>query len=155
VSEEELLVADDRLVTLAYVLRLDSGEVFERSEDKEPLQFIQGQGHIIPGLENALYGMHIGEEKEIVVVPGDGYGEYDQEDLDVIPREVFPEDLELVEGMGLRLREGESGEPFTAYIAQLNDDDVVLDFNHPLAGTTLYFQVRILEISKADPKELV
>ena len=153
-NEKELLVTDDRLVTLAYVLRLDNGEVFERSEDREPLQFIQGQGHIIPGLENALYGMCIGEEKEIVVVPSDGYGEYDQEDLGVMPREAFPDDLELEEGMGLRLREGESGEAFTAYVAQLSDDDVVLDFNHPLAGTTLYFQVRILEIRNADPKEL-
>ena len=153
-DEEKLLVTDDHLVTLGYILRLDNGEVFERSEDKEPLQFIQGQGHIIPGLENALYGMRIGEEKDVVIAPGDGYGEYDQEDLGVMPREAFPDDLELKEGMGLRLREGESGEAFTAYVAQLSDDDVVLDFNHPLAGTTLYFQVRILEISNADPKEL-
>ncbi len=153
-NEEGLLVADDRLVTLAYELRFDNGEVFERSEDKEPLQFIQGQGHIIPGLENALYGMCIDEEKEIVVIPSEGYGEYDQEDLGVMPREAFPDDLVLKEGMGLRLRTGESDEAFTAYVSQLNDDEVILDFNHPLAGTTLYFKVRILEIGNADPREL-
>ncbi len=152
--KQDPVVADGQVVSLAYVLRLDNGEVFDKSEGQKPLEFVQGQGQIISGLESALYGMQIGEEKAIVVSPAEGYGEYDEDNLDVMSRKSFPDDLDLSVGMGLRLRDKDTGEVYVAYVAELDEENAVLDFNHPLAGETLYFQVRIVDLRKATAEEL-
>ena len=100
-STPEQIVADDQVVTLAYVMRLDDGQEIGRSPESEPLEYLQGQGEILPGLETALYGMEIGEEKHIEVQAADAYGEYDREDFADLPRASFPDDLELVVGEAL------------------------------------------------------
>ncbi|UCC52780.1 MAG: peptidylprolyl isomerase [Anaerolineaceae bacterium] len=154
-DEQDLVVADGQMVTLAYILRLDNGEVFDKSEGQTPLEFVQGRGQIIHGLERALYGMHIGEEKEIVVNPADGYGEYDKDDLSVAPRKSLPEDFELYVGKGLRFRDKDNGEVYVGYVAEFDDDKALIDFNHPLAGETLHFQVRIVDLRKATAEEVI
>lgn len=151
---DQLVVEDDRVVSLSYVLRLENDEMFEHSETEEPLKFVQGHGQIIPGLESALYGMRVGDKKSIVVGPDEGYGDYDEGNFDVMSRSAFPAELELTVGMGLRLRDGNSGETYTAFVAELSDDKVLLDFNHPLAGETLFFEVQILGIRMATEEEL-
>lgn len=151
---DQLVVEDDRVVSLSYVLRLENEEMFEHSETEEPLKFVQGHGQIIPGLESALYGMRVGDKKSIVVGPDEGYGDYDEGNFDVMSRSAFPAELELTVGMGLRLRDGNSGETYTAFVAELSDDKVLLDFNHPLAGETLFFEVQILGIRMATEEEL-
>lgn len=153
-NKQDTVVANDQVVSLAYELRLENGEVLDKSEDQKPLEFVQGRGQIIPGLESALYGMQIGEEKEVVVSPEEGYGEYDEEDRDVIPRKSFPSHLDLTEGMGLRLRDKKTGEVYTAYVAELDEEKAVLDYNHPLAGETLHFQVRVVDLREATAEEL-
>jgi FKBP-type peptidyl-prolyl cis-trans isomerase SlyD len=153
-NKQNTVVANDQVVSLAYELRLENGEVFDKSEDQAPLEFVQGRGQIIPGLENALYGMQIGEEKEVVISPEEGYGEYDEEDLDVVPRRSFPDHLELNQGMGLRLRDKKTGEVYIAYVSELDEEKAVLDYNHPLAGETLHFQVRVVDLREATNEEL-
>lgn len=153
-NKQDSVVANGQLVSLTYVLRLDNGEVFDKSESQEPLEFVQGRGQIIPGLESALYGMRIGEEKEFVVSPAEGYGEYDEDDLDVMPRKSLPDHIELSVGKGLRFREKDTGEVYVGYVAEFDEDKAVLDFNHPLAGETLHFQVRIVDLREATAEEL-
>jgi FKBP-type peptidyl-prolyl cis-trans isomerase SlyD len=150
----ENVVADDMVVSLAYALLLGNGEAIERTDEDEALQFIQGHGQIIPGLEDALYGMAVGEEKAVIVDPAEGYGAYDEENMQVMPRSSFPPDLELEIGMGLRLRDQDSDEVHTVYIVEVDGDDVVLDFNHPLAGETLHFQVKVTGLRPATAEEL-
>lgn len=149
-----LKVADNLIVSLEYVLRLDDGEEIDRFGDREPLQILQGQGQILPGLERALYGMGVGEEKDVVVAPTDGYGEYDPDDLETLPRDIFPADLVLTPGMGLSMRDQESGQVYETLVTEIHSDKVTVDLNHPLAGETLYFRVKVTGLRSATPEEL-
>jgi len=154
VTNKALTVANDMVVSLEYTLRLEGDtEVFESSEGEEPLEFIQGRGHIVPGLEQALYGMAVGQKKQVVVQPEDGYGELDSDAFERVPRDAFPDTLELEVGMELELEDDE-GETFDACIAELAGDTVMLDLNHPLAGETLYFDVEVIGIRPATAEEL-
>jgi FKBP-type peptidyl-prolyl cis-trans isomerase SlyD len=153
VTDADLIVKDGLVVGLDYTLRLDDGEVIDTSEGKEPLEFLQGRGQIIPGLEQALYGMVIGEQKDVEVAPAEGYGEHDPDALELVERDVFPPDLDLQPGMGLRMRDA-SGKALEAYVADIRADGVVLDFNHPLAGETLFFEVEIVGLRPATSEEL-
>lgn len=152
-TDTVLKVADGMVVSLNYTLRLDDGQVVDSSNGREALQFLQGQGQIIPGLEQALYGMGVGEEKDVEVAPGDGYGETDPDAYQMVPHDLFPADMELSEGLGLRMRD-EAGQPLEAYVADVSPDGVLLDFNHPLAGETLYFHVKIADLRPGTSEEL-
>jgi FKBP-type peptidyl-prolyl cis-trans isomerase SlyD len=152
-TDTVLKVADGMVVSLDYTLRLDDGQVIDSSDGREALQFLQGRGQIIPGLEQALYGMGVGEEKDVEVAPGDGYGETDPDAYQMVPHDIFPADMELSEGMGLRMRD-EAGQPLEAYVADVSADGVLLDFNHPLAGETLYFHVKIAGLRSGTREEL-
>ena len=152
-TDPELKVADDVVVSMEYTLRLDDGEIFDAS-DGQPLAFIQGRGQIIPGLEQELYGMGEGDEKTVVVAAQDGYGEVDPDAFQVITRNQFPTDIELEEGMGFRLRDKDTGQPVEAYIASIRGDNVELDFNHPLAGEQLFFEVKLVGLRPATAEEL-
>lgn len=153
-SDGDIQVKDDVVVGLDYVLRLDDGEVVDSSQGREPLEFLQGRGQIISGLEKELYGMGVGEEKSVDVEPGEAYGDYDEERLQRVPRDAFPDDMELEEGMSVRMRDSNTGNLFDAYIDEVQDDSVVLDFNHPLAGETLHFDVKIVTLRQATDEEL-
>jgi FKBP-type peptidyl-prolyl cis-trans isomerase SlyD len=151
---ESLTVSDGLVVSMEYTLRLDDDdEIVDTSADRAPLQFVQGEGQIVPGLEEELYGMSIGDEKDVVVAPAKGYGDADPEAFQVVPLDVFPSDMTLQPGMGLQLRDA-SGHAFEAYVADIRPDGVVLDFNHPLAGKTLRFNVRIANLREASEEEI-
>jgi FKBP-type peptidyl-prolyl cis-trans isomerase SlyD len=152
-TETKLTVADGMVVSLDYTLRLDDGQVIDSSDGREAFQFLQGRGQIIPGLEKALYGMVVGEEKEVEVAPADGYGETDPDAYQRVPHDIFPQDMGLTEGMELRLKD-QSGRPIEAYVAEISPEGVLLDFNHPLAGETLYFQVKITDLRPGTSEEL-
>lgn len=153
-TQDTMKVADDFVVSLHYTLTLDDGQVVDSSEGGDPLQFLQGFGQIIPGLEKALYGMAVGDNKKVVVPAADGYGEVDPEAFQSVPRAIFPEDLELVEGMGLRMRDQDSGQLIETYVAEIGPNEVLLDFNHPLAGEELTFDVEIADLRSATAEEL-
>lgn len=153
-SDSSLKIADGYVVSLEYVLTLEDGDEVDRSDDGYPLQFLQGYGQVIPGLEKALYGMKVGETKSVVVKPADGYGEYDPEDTDTLDRDSFPSDVELTPGLELELHDHETDDIFIAYIAEVDGDEVVIDFNHPLAGETLHFEVKVVGLRKATAEEI-
>ena len=142
------------VVSLDYLLQLDDGQEIDRSDSQEPLEFLQGRGQIIPGLEKALYGMQAGDEKKVVVAPADGYGELDPQEFDTVSRDMFPPDLTLAEGEQLQLRDAESDKTFQATISEIKGENIVLDFNHPLAGETLFFKVKIAGLRAATSEEL-
>ena len=147
-------VADEQVVSLKFVMRLDDGEVVGQTPDGEPLQFLQGQGEILPGLEVALYGMEIGEEKQIEVSPADGFGEHDPEDFAEVSRGTIPADVDVVVGEGLLMRDSENEDVYQAIIAEVGPDLVKLDFNHPLAGNVLFFDLKVVDIRPASAEEL-
>lgn len=151
--EQELTVADGVVVSLDYTLRLDSGEVVDTSAGREPLNFLQGAGQIIDGLEKALYGMTIGDAKLVTVAPGDGYGERDADAYQLVPLDAFPPDMDLIPGAGLQVRD-QTGRVMTVYVTDVTPQGVVLDFNHPLAGETLHFDTKIAGLRAATAEEL-
>ena len=149
---EQLKVDDGHVVSMDYVLQVD-GKVVDSSEADTPLQFIQGMGHIIPGLEHELYDMKIGENKKVVVLPKDGYGEVDPEAFMDVPRDSFPTDVPLEKGTELELRE-QSGHPMLARIDTISDESIRLNMNHPLAGKELHFDVKIAGLRPATEEEV-
>ncbi len=152
-TDTKLTVADGQVVSLDYTLRLDDGQVIDTTTGQESLEFLQGSGQIIPGLEQALYGMAVGDEKEVELAPADGYGEKNPNAFEIVPRDIFPSDMQLTQGMGLHLRD-ETGRVLVAYVADIRPNDVVLDFNHPLAGETLYFEVKVSALRPATDEEM-
>jgi FKBP-type peptidyl-prolyl cis-trans isomerase 2 len=133
-------------VKFHYTGKLDSGTVFDSSEGKEPLQFKVGEGMIIPGLEKQLVGMKVGEKKEISVPPDEAYGERRDDLTREIPKGPVPEGMALEKGAIIYLKTPD-GQAIPATILEVKDQTVVMDFNHPLAGQTLVFNVEILEVA--------
>ncbi len=144
-------IEDGQVVSMDYTLRVD-GEIVDSSEGQAPLEFLQGAGNIIPGLEQELYGMTLGSSKEIVVLPEDGYGVIDPDAFIDVPRDQFPADIPLEEGVEITVTE-EDGTPMNARIDSINDEYVVLDFNHPLAGKELHFSTKIVGLRQASAEE--
>jgi len=145
-------VQDNLVVTLDYTLVVED-EVLESTKDGEAITFIQGIGQIIPGLENALYGMKVGENKTVVIEPEDAYGVYDEESTEVAKKEEFSEEIPLDVGTFLDLDDDE-GEILSAQIIEEDEETVTLDFNHPLAGKTLTFEIKVSGLREATPEEL-
>ena len=145
-------VQDGLVVSMDYKLTVD-GEVLDSSEDAGPLQFLAGYGNIVPGLEREMAGMKIGESKDVVVAPADGYGEFDEEAFMEVPRNEFPNDLQLEEGIELNVTD-EDGQNQYARVENITDESVRLDFNHPLAGAELHFNVKVVALRDPTKEEL-
>jgi FKBP-type peptidyl-prolyl cis-trans isomerase SlyD len=141
------------VVKLEYTLQIEE-EVVESTDDDGPIEFLHGYGEIIPGLETALYGMTVGQEKDVTVDPEDGYGEYDSDAFEEVPLEIFPDDMDLSLGMPVELFDEDADETVEGFIAEIRTDTVVVDLNHPLAGETLNFHVRVVGLRPATPEEL-
>lgn len=145
-------VQDGVVVSMDYKLTVD-GEVLDSSDEAGPLQFLAGYGNIIPGLEQEMMGMKIGESKDVVVQPEDGYGEFDEEAFMDVPRSEFPADMQLEEGLELHVTD-EDGNHQAAYVSSFDDKSVNLDFNHPLAGAVLNFSVKVVGLREPTEEEL-
>ena len=145
-------VQDGLVVSIEYTLSVD-GEVLDSSKDAGPLQFLAGYDNIVPGLEREMVGMKIGESKDVLVLPTDGYGEFDEDAFMEVPRSEFPSDMELEEGLELNITD-EDGQNQLAFVESFNDETVRLDFNHPLAGAELQFNVKVIGLRDATKEEL-
>ncbi len=145
-------VQDGLVVSMEYTLTVD-GEVLDSSKDAGPLQFLAGYDNIVTGLEDEMIGMKIGESKDVVVPPEDGYGEFDDEAFMEVPRTEFPADIEMEEGMELHVSD-EDGEEQMAFVESFDDENVRLDFNHPLAGAELHFSVKVIGLREPTAEEL-
>jgi len=150
--DEKTGIQDGQIVSMDYTLWVD-GEVVDTSEGSEPIVFLQGAGNIISGLESQLYGMHTGQEKEVLVLAQDGYGELNEDAFAEVPRGEFPSDIPLELGLELQVR-AQDGQILNARIEDFSDELIRLDFNHPLAGKDLRFEVKILDFRQATEEEL-
>ncbi len=133
-------------VTIEYEGKLEDGTVFDSSKNhKDALEFEAGSGQVIKGFDEAVMEMEKGQEKEFKINPENAYGEYHQELIKEIPRNVLPQDKEPKEGMML-LMSSPDGHQIPARICKVTKENVSLDLNHPLAGKKLIFKIKILEV---------
>jgi len=145
-------VQDGLVVSMEYTLTVD-GEMLDTSKDAGPLQFLAGYDNIVPGLEREMIGMKIGESKDVVVSPADGYGEFDEDAFMEVPRSEFPEDMELELGMELGVSDEDDNHQM-AFVESFDDETVRLDFNHPLAGAELHFNIKVVDLREPTKDEL-
>jgi FKBP-type peptidyl-prolyl cis-trans isomerase SlyD len=146
------VVQDNVVVTMHYQLKVD-GELYDASEENDPLVFLQGHQNIIPGLEKELYGLKIGETKEVQVDPKNGYGEIDKDAIQDVDRAEFPSDIPLEPGVELEMKDQDGNELY-ARIVSVSKDRVKLDFNEPLAGKELDFRITIIDLREATAEEV-
>jgi FKBP-type peptidyl-prolyl cis-trans isomerase SlyD len=151
-ENEPQFVNDHLVVSLQYSLTVE-GKVVDSADKDDPLEFIQGQGDIIPGLESQLYGMAIGENKKVPVEPKQAYGEIDPDARVEVPRNQFPAEIPLKKGIQLQVQNND-GEVMDAFIDSFTKDTIRLDFNHPLAGKQLLFDVTVVSLREATEEEL-
>ena len=146
-KEEAVAVSSGKKVSIEYTLTLDDKSVADTNVGSEPLSYVQGSHNIIPGLENALEGLKIGDSKQVTVEPEDGYGPVDQKAIMEVSREQVPQDALKV---GAQLQgQNPDGQVVHALVKEIKEQTVVLDFNHPLAGKTLHFDVKIVDIQES------
>ncbi|HYO55381.1 peptidylprolyl isomerase [Archangium sp.] len=146
-------IAKDRVVSIDYRLHLGDGRIVDESDPGDPLAYLHGYEEIVPGLEKALEGRKAGESLKVQVSPEEGYGEYDPDGVEEVPREDFPLDLELEAGSIVSATD-EEGDDVDFLVKEVRPKTVVVDFNHPLAGKTLHFEVTVREVRAATPEEL-
>lgn len=144
-------IGKEKVVTIDYTLTDDKGEVLDSSQGQEPLTYIHGSGTIIPGLESALEGKTAGDNLKIKVVPEQGYGERDEDLVQAVPRGRFPGGDVTV---GMRFHAQGSGGSQVVTVVAVDDANVTVDANHPLAGVTLSFDVDVREVREATADEL-
>lgn len=144
-------VTSDLVVAIEYKLTVD-GEMIDSSDDG-PLEYLHGHANIIYGLEKELTGMKIGETKKVEVAPEEGYGELDPEAVLKVSRSEFPDDVPLEPGIELEVTD-DDGDMMFATIMEVGEKNVLLDTNHPLAGQTLFFEVKVVDLRKAEEAEI-
>ncbi len=132
-------------VAVHYTGKLDSGEVFDSSEGKDPISFELGAGNVIPGFEAAVLGMQEGDNAEVRIEPSDAYGEVRDDLVVPVKKERLPEDMEPQVGNKLQV-EVAPGQQRIATITEIGDDQVTIDLNHPLAGKALNFELELVKV---------
>jgi FKBP-type peptidyl-prolyl cis-trans isomerase SlyD len=143
-------IEEGSIVSIEYTLTDDSGKVIDSSAGKEPLTYIHGAGQIVKGLERELNGLKVGDQKKVNVKPEDGYGMPSEKAVQEIPREKIPAEA-LKEGETLMMK-APDGRAIPIKIAKVNEKTVVVDLNHPLAGKTLHFDVKVKDIKAAEAR---
>lgn len=142
-----------KVIGIEYTLKdANSGEQLDSNVGAAPLEFVTGKGQIIPGLETKLTEMSENDKADVMVEPKDAYGEFNEEAVQVLPKEQFA-GIELTEGMSL-YGTGEQGETVQVTVKSFTDDEVTIDYNHPLAGKTLMFSVSLLSLRDATEEEI-
>jgi FKBP-type peptidyl-prolyl cis-trans isomerase SlyD len=144
-------IAKDTVVSIDYTLKDDDGSVLDSSEGKQPLSYLHGSGNIIPGLEQALEGKAPGDELNVRVEPADAYGERREELQQAVPKNLFEGVDELQPGMQFQAQ-GDGGTQIVT-VVDVEDDQVTVDANHPMAGVALNFDVKVVDVRDATDEE--
>jgi len=145
-------IAQDAVVSIHYTLTNDKGETLDSSAGGEPLAYLHGNGNLIPGLENALTGKQAGDKLTVKVAPADGYGEYDKELVQRVPRRSFRGISDVRVGMQFQVQAG--GGARTVTVTHIAGDMITVDGNHALAGQNLNFEIEITDVRVATEEEL-
>jgi peptidylprolyl isomerase len=132
-------------IKVHYHGKLRSGETFDTSDGREPLEFTVGSGQVIKGFDEGVKGMQVGDKKTVEIPVLDAYGEKQQEMMIEFPKDQFPADMNPEVGMQLMMSNG-SGQQFPVTVAEVKEESVVLDANHPLAGQELIFDLELVSI---------
>ncbi|MGE4396599.1 MAG: peptidylprolyl isomerase [Sulfurimonas sp.] len=138
-----MAISNNQVVSMEYEVKVE-GNVVDSNVNQEPLEFTFGSGQIIPGLESRIASLSEGESASIVVPASEAYGDYNEEAMQRIPKEQF-EGIELSIGLPLQ-GQGPDGNPIQVVVKDILDDEVLIDFNHPLAGKELNFNINILSV---------
>lgn len=144
-------ITTDAVVSITYTLTDDDGIVIDSNEGRPPLVYLHGHDNIIPGLEKGLEGASAGDQRVVNVPAADAYGEVDPDRIFELPKDEFPDEMPLEEGMEF-CAETAAGE-MSITVTEVRDDTVVVDANHPLAGMTLHFDVEVLDVRQATEEE--
>lgn len=145
-------IQNGKVVQLAYTLTNTDGEVLDQADKGEPFTYLHGASQIVPGLENGLEGLTVGQKKKVTVEPAAGYGEIDDDLKMAVKRSQFPDHVEIEAGMQFESRTPDGhGMVFT--IESIDGETVNIDGNHPLAGVTLNFDVEVLGMRDATEEE--
>lgn len=138
------------VVRVHYKGRLTDGTEFDSSEGRDPLEFQVGGGQVIPGFEKQVEGMEIGEVSTITIAADEAYGARDERQVQSVPRSSMPADLDLQIGTRLTATTRE-GKQIPLTVTQIEDDQIIVDANHPLAGQDLVFDIELIEIVGSEP----
>ncbi len=141
-----------KVATINYTLKDKEDNILDESSDSS-FTYLHGASNIIPGLEKALEGSEAGDEVSVDVKPEDAYGERNLEMIQRLPRDLFPEEVEVKEGMQFHAQSS-SGDPVIVTIDSIDGDEVVVDGNHPMAGKHLHFDVVVVEVRDATEHEI-
>jgi FKBP-type peptidyl-prolyl cis-trans isomerase SlyD len=136
--------SNGKVISLEYTLKLEDGHVVDTNVGGDPLKYTQGANEIIRGVESAVEGMEVGEAKHAVVPPMEGYGDADPNAFAEVPKDKLPQEIEV--GTQLHGKDA-SGREIRPIVSAIKDETVLLDFNHPLAGKTLYFDLKVVNIT--------
>ncbi len=137
-------VSNGNVISLEYTVKLEDGQVVDTNVGGDPLTYTQGANQIIRGVESAVEGMELGQAKQAVVPPTDGYGDTDPNAFAEVPKDKLPQEIEV--GTQLHGKDA-NGREIRPVVSAIKDETVLLDFNHPLAGKTLYFDLKVVNIS--------
>jgi FKBP-type peptidyl-prolyl cis-trans isomerase SlyD len=146
-------IQNGKVVSIHYTLTNEEGEVLDTSKGEAPFDYLHGAQNIVPGLEKKLTGQAVGAHLEVEVSPEEGYGAHDPEGVQHVAKSAFPSDVDLETGMQFRA-ENSDGEAVPIWVTAIDGDDVTIDFNHPLAGETLKFDVTVTAIRDASAEEI-
>ena len=133
-------------VRLHYTGTLDDGTQFDSSAGRDPLEFTVGSGQIIPGLDREMTGMEVGEKKTVKIDPEDAYGSHDPARVQAVPRDQIPDHIPTEPGTQLQMQTPQ-GQAIPVTVTDVNDSEITLDANHPLAGKTLTFDVELVSVN--------
>ncbi|SJM89442.1 Peptidyl-prolyl cis-trans isomerase [Crenothrix polyspora] len=145
-------VANNMAVSIHYTLTNDDGEVLDSSIDQDTLVYLHGTGNIISGLENAITGKVVGDKFNVRIAPEDAYGEIHDDRVQVISRDMF-EGIDDIQ-VGMQFHADVSHGPGVVTVVSVNDDDITIDGNHPLAGMALTFDVEVVNVRPATAEEM-
>ena len=145
-------ISDKKVVKIHYKGTLDDGSVFDTSEGRDALEFIFGVGMIIPGLEEGIKGLKVGDKKSVKVPADKAYGQINEQAMQEVPKDQMPEGAEIKVGMQL-MAQGPQG-AIPVVVSEVKESTIVVDFNHPLAGKDLTFDVEVVDIRDATKEEL-
>jgi len=137
-------------IKVHYHGKLTNGETFDSSAGREPLEFEVGSGMVIPGFDEGVTGMSVGEKKTVQIPFAEAYGPKNEEMVIEMPKDRFPADMPIEVGMPLMMSDPQ-GQQFQVTIVEIKDDTVMLDANHPLAGQDLIFDLELVEIVGGTP----
>lgn len=148
-------ITKDKVVFVHYTLKNSDNELIDSTDGREPIAYVHGYNYLIEGLEKELEGKEVGAELNLNIPSADAYGDYDNDLVYIVPKSDFDGSIEeLAPGLQVEVNVGEEGDKAIALVTKVDETEVTLDLNHPLAGEDLNFEVKIVDLRDASEEEI-